>query len=526
MSHSPFDGRATLEPEEWDWRTLTSDSELQPAVARTLRQIASDDRRADAGELRWLLNGIRRELDFYRKIYPDAPFEQELAAAFSRQLESLDLRASAFVDDPGACAWDAYLTLKYEVRKLYKQLGGIVSGSDWQTPAKQLHAGEQVTADESGYAQEEEGTYQRCYGSEAVKRYEDEAMDAFYAMPAHIRERSAIYLTGSGMKALELALAAYKTFAGEDLPCYVQAGFYGEGESLSKTLLSNVKRASPDEMYKLLREGQPVGCLIVDPGQCWPIRQPVDLGALFEALKLHEQRQPLYVIVDRTLTSVANPIFERYADRLPAHVVLVCVESGIKYLQYGFDLVNVGYLVACGHALAEETHRERWVELLSILDAGASPLDVRQLPEPDRSTIITRLSRLNRNAHWMDAYLQYLRRQGDILGYDRSVDPSDAYILEGRTWIGSVFYVRLHGDLSEQEYQERIDACVSASPPEMHLISGGSFGFDSLRLNAVHGEAPEENALRLSVGRAPLDQLLATFQVLARLLLHRSSSRE
>lgn len=510
----------SLEPETWIWDAFLREGIQDPKIASLLEQAEHRDRTEDAKELAWLLRGIRRELGFYKYHYHDSTFDQELAVAFGSRLDSLERRAAEFIKQPAACLWDAYLTLKYEVRKLYKQLGGIVSGSDWQTPGKHLHPGEQDLTDEAGFTQEEEGTYQRCYGSEAVKQYEVSAMNAWYGITAELSDRCALFLTTSGMKALELAIASYKTFAGETYPCFFQQGFYGEGTALASLLLHDAKPASPEDMYRMLESSEPLGCLIVDPGKCWPVRPAVDLGKLFDALERHRQQQPLYIIVDRTLTSIANPLFERYAQRLPPHVVLISVESGIKYLQYGFDLANVGYLVVHSAELATNEGQARWIELLSILDAGATPLTVRQLPVPDRRTIVSRLSRMNRNARWMDAFLRRLAEQGAIRDYSRSVDPTEDYILDDRPWIGSVFYIRLPGELTEREYEAWIDACVRAAPPDMHLISGGSFGFDTVRLNAVHGDSPEENALRLSVGRAPLAQFLATIKTLSEQLLH------
>ncbi|MFC3800641.1 hypothetical protein [Cohnella sp. GCM10012308] len=511
-----------LDPRTWDW-SLVTDNGRRPfdaGVSAELVRISMEDRKRDAEELRWLLKGIRRELGFYKAIYPDDPFELQLAAAFANQLEALEQRTTSFIEDPGTCTWDAYLRLKYEIRKLYKQLGGIVSGSDWQTPGKQLQGGRQSLTDEAGFAQEEEGTYQRCYGSEAVKNYEDQAIKAFYGIPNEAKSRSALFLTTSGMKALELAIAAFRSFSVNRLPCIVQTGFYGEGVELARTLLDDINELSPDEIYHLLETSQPIGCLIVDPGKCWPVRQPVSLRTLFDSLQRHRPSadERLFVIIDRTLTGISNRMFERYEARLPSHVVLISIESGIKYLQYGFDLANVGYLVACSQAMEEEAFRARWIELLSILDAGASPLDVRQLPVPDLATVSERLGRLNRNASWMSAFLAYLKTQGRIRHYFLSVNPSDEFLLEGKQWLGSVFYIQLNEDLSEQAFQERIDACARAAPAGIHLVSGGSFGFDSLRLNAVHGDKPEENALRLSVSRAPLDHLMDTMRVLDDLL--------
>lgn len=493
---------------------------MPPCDEENVLRIELDDRREDLGELRWLLEGMGRELDYYKSTYPNAPFEQELAAAFARRHAALEGRVLAFIRQPQGCDWDAYLNLKYEIRKLYKQLGGIVSGSDWQTPGKLFGDSPQELTDEVGFAQEEEGTYTRCYGSEAVKDYEHAAMSAFYSMPDSLADRSALFVTTSGMKALELALVAYRSLTRERLPCYCQDGFYGEGVTLARTLLGHAATADAEAICRMAEAGQPLGCLIVDPGLCWPVREPVDLPRLMEALIRHRQREPLFVIVDRTLTSLANPLFERYAERLPPHIVLICVESGIKYLQYGFDLANIGYAVVCAAALAEEEYRARWIELLSILDAGADPVTIRQLPAPDRRTAAARLARINRNAGQTAQFLRRLADEGLIRDYCASVQLGETYRIGGAPWLGSVFYIRLPGALSEEDYQARIDACVKAAPPQLHLVSGGSFGFDTLRLNALHGDTEDEYALRLSVGRAPLGHLLASLAALRESLLH------
>lgn len=406
------------------------------------------------------------------------------------------------------CDLNAYLAVKYEIRTLYKQLGATVAGSDWQSPCKRLKNPPPDIPEETGFAQEEQGTYMRSYGSETVKEYEEASLVALYSLSADMRKQSVGFLTTSGMKALELALVAYKSFTRETLPFYYQKNFYCEGVDLAKSLLNTSLELDPAEIYTKVEANMPIGCLLVDPGMCWPVRPAVDLARLFEGLARHKQSQPLYVIVDRTLTSVANPLFERYAHRLPSHVLLISVESGIKYMQYGLEFANVGYLVAVGRTMKHELHREKWVALLSLLDAGADPLTVHQLPAPDLNRLTTRLSRLNRNAYWMDAFLRYLAREGKIAAFYRSVEPSPQYELNGRYWIGSVFYIQIHGYCSEQEYQTWIDAIVLSAPEEVHFVSGGSFGFDTFRMNAVGDASGKETALRVSVGRDPLGQLL------------------
>ncbi|WP_159881051.1 hypothetical protein [Paenibacillus puerhi] len=493
-------------PGEWDWSRFFHQD--QAGRASAWEQVELQDRLEDLAELRWLLGGIREELALYRNAFPDGRFERELAAAFEHQAGKLERQVADYEREPAACDWKAYLTVKYDIRTLNKQLGAVVAGSDWQAPCKKLQPSGPDVPEEAGFTQEEQNTYRRSYGSETVKDYEEASISAYYSLTADLRQRSVGFLTTSGMKALELALAGYRSLTQEALPFYFQRGFYGEGCELARLLLSSPVELDPSQIYEKVENGDPIGCLLVDPGVCWPVRPAVDLDRLMDALSRHRQSQPLYVIVDRTLTTIANPLFERYAHTLPPHIVLISVESGIKYMQYGLDIANAGYMVAVGKPLEREAEREKWVTLLALLDAGADPLTVRQLQAPDIGRLTVRLSRLNRNACWMDAFLVHALSEGKVTACYRSVEPSDQYRIGGRRWIGSLFYVQLPGIRSEREYQSWIDRFIVSAPEEAHFVSGGSFGFDTFRMNAVGDATGTETALRISVGREPLGRLM------------------
>jgi len=517
-------------PASFDWLLRVRSGERISELDPVWRDTELADRREDLEELRWLLAEAGRELNLYRSAYPDGRFEREMEAAFRRQAELLAQRVDEYMDSPEACKMDDYLTVKYDIRTLLRQLGAAVAGSDWQSPcvrsggaqaeteseADEAEAGSrpeqkpssEAAAMESGYAQTEQNTYMRSYGSDAVKAYEKAVLEVLYPMPAAARERSLGFVTTSGMKALELALVAFRRFTGDKLPFHVQRGFYGEGTDLAAALLRAPQETAAEEICRIVEANEPLGGLLVDPGMCWPVSPPVDLERLMEGLSRHRQREPLYAIVDRTLTSIANPLFERYAHRLPPHVTLIAVESGIKYMQYGLELANAGYLVAAGGKLGDARTREEWIALLALLDAGADPVAVRQLPPPDMPRLRTRLARMNRNAGVVNAFLAELQREGKIAGYHRSVDPSPQYRLDGRPWIGSLFYIELPGLRTEADYQLWVDTFAAAAPPELHFVSGGSFGFDSFRLNAVTDPTGRESALRISVGRDPLGQLM------------------
>ncbi len=284
---------------------------------------------------------------------------------------------------------------------------------------------------------------------------------------------------------------------------------------MARALMKEPKELTADEIYRKLDSQEPVGCLLVDPAVCWPVRPAVDLEILFVKLQRHRQKEPLYVIVDRTLTSLANPLFERYGDKLPAHVVLVAVESGIKYYQYGLDLANIGFVAAAGRQLQQDGEAvKRWVDLMGMLSASPDPTLVRMIPAPHEGRVKARLRRLNRNAHWFYAFLNYMKERGHIRRYYLSVEPSPRYVIDDRPWIGSVFYIRKDDGYSEADYQQWIDRLAASAPPELHFVSGGSFGFDTFRLNAVSASGGSDNALRCSVGRDTIGQLLVRLRFL------------
>ncbi|MFS0726861.1 hypothetical protein [Paenibacillus sp. 1P07SE] len=514
QTRSPH-GSETIDTDiDWaEW--LTSD---MPAPKEAMQRQELAERRQDLEELAWLLTGAWSRLALFNETYPDERFEQELGSVFRRQAEELGRRLEGCAADLKGCDFDSYLALKYDIRMLLKQLGAVIEGSDWQSPCKRLGGGAQAAA-ELGYAQKEENTYERSYGSDAVKSYEQLALKAWYGIEGSLGRTSLGYLTTSGMKALELALFACRGAVVQSLPFYFQEGFYGEGADLAKLIINDVQELTPEAIYARLESGQRIGGLLIDPGVSWPARPPVDLERLMSLLSRHTQCDPLYVIVDRTHTSIANPLFTRYAEKLPPHIVLVSIESGIKYLQYGLDLANSGFLAATGSRLEQEGERQRWIDLLALLDAGAAPLTVRQLPEPDRARLAARLARVNRNAGLLRGFLEHQLRQGRIVGYQSSVPPSEAYMLEGDPWRGAVCYIRLADCETEEQVQRRIDDFVAAAPGRSHFVSGGSFGFDTFRMNAVSDKEGKAAALRISVGRDPILQLLGKLRYVDRELL-------
>ncbi|MDF2668449.1 MAG: hypothetical protein K0R67_755, partial [Paenibacillus sp.] len=234
-----------------DWGALfASNSLFHWDSDSVLQAIEQRERMEDLEELSWFLEVIHERLQVYRDEFPHRKFEQELALAFGHQTDLLRDRVEMYKQHPMQCNFNMYLEIKYEVRTLHKQVGSVLSGSDWQAPAIEVAPYKTVVPAEAGYTQEEQGTYMRTYGSEYVKTYEEKMLNAFYPMSAEARKKCIRYLTSSGMNALELALVAYKKHTAEQLPCYVQTGFYCEGNDLASALLDHSQEKSVEEIYE------------------------------------------------------------------------------------------------------------------------------------------------------------------------------------------------------------------------------------------------------------------------------------
>jgi hypothetical protein len=449
----------------------------------------------DFAELEWLLGECRFKLE---RIEAETDPHLYPIDFYRGRIGNLEARLKRWRQRPSDWTSSVFLTVKQDLRLMLKQLGGLLASSDWQSPSSTPGPFK-----EQGDLQEEQNVYLRTSGSEMIKAYESAFFVEYYPMSERLRRRSIGFLTNSGMKALEVALIAYQTFAGGHLPMYCQAGYYFEGMSLIRDLYPQAKLLSADGIYALIDSGEPIGCLLLEPGVTWPVHDAVHMELLFDKLSRHRQDHPLFIVIDRTLTGIANPLFDKYADRLPDHIYLVCIESGIKYFQFGMELTNLGFFAVYGKELEHEETRERFVHFMNVLSGIPEPAAVWRLPRPSRVMLEKRMTRLARNANRLHDFFGDRLSKGQLISLYRSVQPKQRLSFGDEPWNGSLLYMQLPGMVTFQDYEAAACDWVKRSPPGLNLHFGGSFGFDMLRIGAVmeSEEWAHNAALRISVGR-------------------------
>lgn len=466
----------------------------------TREQIVSE-RTDDLHELKWLWGE-----SLYKLTALENTEEPELVPLpFYREvLSHIRNRIDGYLENPASCAAVDFLRIKYELRMMLKQLGGVLSSSDWQSPSLT-----QSPVKEQGSRQTEVNVYLRTGGSDHLQRYEDRFFREYYPMSPESRARSAANLTVSGMKALEAALLISRILTSNRLPLYHQVGYYFEGITLLRDMYPDARSVSVEQIYEMVDNQEEMGCLLLEPGLTWPVREGIDLEILFSKLENHRQELPLFVIIDRTLTSIANPLFQRFADRLPEHVILVCVESGIKYFQFGMELTNLGFLAFCGSRVSDEPFAKLLEHVMNVLSGVPEPSLVWRLPEPSMPILQKRMHRLARNMNVLFEFFEELRSEGHVRSLFPSVPEFQPCQVLGEPWIGSLMYFQLPEVATFQEYERIAAEWVQQAPPSLHFHMGGSFGFDTMRVNAVEESPERENnsALRLSVGRDTMEEL-------------------
>lgn len=490
----------------YDWDMIVAESVDISAIIEIYDERMQEDREESKEELKWLLNECIYKIESIDECFIDSIHEQDLAVVFKKRVADL-------IDHIDTCDlletssyFTEYMKIKYKIRILLIQLAGVWSSSDWQSPS--------ITRSElkeQGLRQIEQNTYMRSYGSEFIKTYTQDLINAYFDMSYECRRKIIGYLTCSGMKAMEAALISYKMIVKESFPVYYQLGFYYEGISLMESLLENVQSLSVEEIYAKLDSEDPIGCLVLDSATTWPAYVGIDLDILLKKVKTHKQDNLLFIIIDRTMASISSQLINQYGDNLPSYVVLICVESLLKYYQHGLDITNIGIILYVGSIFRIPKFSELINFLLKTLSATPDPSLVRRLPRPNRTMLEIRLSRMARNTHLIFSFFQYLQKKKLVCNALLGIDP-DANLLIGKTkWVGSLLYVQLSKLYTLKDYEVISLKMVEDAPAALHFHNGTSFGFDTTRISHVFNyleEKDESFALRISLGTYNMKELI------------------
>lgn len=399
--------------------------------------------------------------------------------------------------------------IKYSLRTLLKQLSGLASSTDWQSPSRSnsMHS-------EKGHYQTEEDVYMRTGGSNYIKEFEKNFLSSYFSITEKNKRNTIGYATCSGMKALEIALIAAKVIRRSSSNVYYQKGFYFEGTSLVKYIFPDAVELDSDQVIEKIKEDE-IGIMLLEPGSTWPFNSGINLDNIYDLLHNTNKSKPLIVIIDRTTTSITNQMLYKLDYSLPAHVVLIIVESAVKYYQFGMDLCNMGFIVTYGKIFRYKEYRDLIEQLMYVLSGIPDPSLIMRLPQPSRYMLEKRLSRIARNTELYVSFLRFIQNSYKINFIETSVDINGGCHIYKKSWRGSLIFVKFEGLSSSEEYYKLTEFSVTEADPLLNIHLGSSFGFDSLRVSVVEDLNDGKNAaLRLSIGSDTLYEQLDRIQYL------------
>lgn len=462
------------------------------------------ERRYDLSELIWLTDECDIKFNMFKQCLKENQFQNELVNIYAKRIQLIRETINYYFEKIECISMEIFLKIKYDLRSIMKELGGLITSSDWQSPASCRY-----NIQEYGSLQVERDKYMRTSGSDFVKEYDKKFLEEYYDIPQRVNKRVVGFSTSSGMKALELALFIYKTISKEQCQVYYQSNFYYEGLTLIRNFFPNSKSLLVEEIYEKIDKNEEIGCLIIDPGTTWPFGEGIDLGLLFEKLKKHNQKLPLFIIVDRTITSTANQLIEKYCDFVQYNQVLISFESGLKYYQYGLDIANVGFIVIYGSIIRMKNYIDLIMHLLHVISAIPDHSLIRKLPTPCLEMAEKRLSRIARNSNILYSLFIYLKERLIIKEVYRSINCKEPLYMENKKWNGSLLYIKLHNYSTFDDYDKLASELFLEDCNKLYITRGSSFGFDTMRVGACMDMDNESNCtLRISVGRDTLPEIL------------------
>lgn len=446
------------------------------------------DHNNDRAEVSWLIEELRF------KIAETSLVNKEITSILRANANELE-RLLHVAD----WSFEQFIYMKYRIRISLKLAAGLLTAADWQSPAYE-------DGIEHGL-QSERGTYLRSNGSDYVKTYQEQYLNELFDIPSRYRSRLKGFVTCSGMKALEAALYMYKltmrSHGDTDFPVYIQKGSYYESVAICSFIFDHAEVLTNDQIYEKLQAKEEIGCLLLDPGTLWPALDGIHLCRVFELLKKRRGSAPFFVIIDRTTTSITNQPFAHFLDDSPSNLILIVIESAMKYNQYGLDLCNQGFLAIYGNLMRHQKYSNLLIDIMNITTAFPSPTSLHALPAPNRAIMTNRLLRLTRNSEILYRELAPLADRGDIRVLFRAIETDEFRSSNDTPWTGGYVILQLNRCKRKDECEAFIRE-FSRQHKDIFIYSGGSFGFDTTRFTVLEDLSDLENcAIRISAGRDP-----------------------
>ncbi|MGH2787753.1 MAG: PLP-dependent transferase [Actinomycetota bacterium] len=405
---------AHAKPQVTQARLIDMSQRIRPL--ENITAVALDDLTEDVDELYQLatsalhrLRCARAEVERARHSYARRTLTTELA-----QLRSAEEVFSSYACDIRDCLHEArrhrlsvdrLRQVKSEFADLLRLQQGVAAGltvgSDWQSPLF-AHSGHPTAGRHSGSVTEHFDDYKRDRHPQA-RAFEESYLREYVDVPSGLAVRA--LMTSCGMSAFTTILHFLSVTLDQRSPIVAARGMYHECRGLLAdgalgSRVCWVDETDTIEMLEACRRLQP-GALFLD-SMCNSKGLPVpDTQALMLELATIAKRD-VFVVIDNTCASLfCQPL--RLAALNP-NVRPVLFESLTKYAQFGLDRVAAGMIVAPQEEAASlDGVREH-------LGTNIADVCAAIVPVPNRSLLIRRLRRIERNAH---ALAQHLSRRGE-----------------------------------------------------------------------------------------------------------------
>lgn len=485
--------------------------------------IEKEERIADFEELSWFCKECKTQLNNLNLYKNDAMFDDRVFDVFNEKLNCINTEVNKNLECDEPAPFEEYVRLKYALRGLSKQIVGVYTSFNWQSPASSNESNALV---ECGELQKGQFTYMRTHTTEHLCFLENKIMDEYYGLNVD-DETNVGYLTNSGMKALEVAITLQKLTCLNNFPVYYHEGIYFESKELVNRFYSNPHQVSTEELYDKVEKNEKINCIIMDIGNNWPVKNGVALNVFFDKLEHHKQREPLFIIVDCTLAPLVSNIYLKYRNKLPQNVILVTVESLLKYFQMGLELTNLGFVVFHGYLLKRQLYRDIVFDLLRTLTAIPDASLIERISDFSVRHLKCRLNRFSRNARFLYDYFLHLKDMNIVESVRTSIAKQNNFVIDNEQWIGSILYVQFKNFNSLEEYEKLAKDFIYDESRSSLVCYGMSFGFDTTRFCAVQDiklEGSEGLCLRISIGKDTILEIVNLIEDFNRYIMRRTDN--
>jgi cystathionine beta-lyase/cystathionine gamma-synthase len=391
--------------------------------------------------------------------------------------------------------------------------GSIITGTDWQSPSY-AHSVSSQAGRETGIIYATINDYKRDQHWDAhrlERTFVKENVDSLIKFPIQV------LTTSSGMAAFTTILN-YLTYEHKAVrPVLLGKSSWFQNKFLVQpafqTNIIEFDETDTNDIISAIQTHNP-SIIFIDSLTNMPNVAIPNLKRIIEYL-LKNAKKEVFLIVDNTALSIAFQPFKMVFGKR-TNLRLIVFESLNKYHQFGLDRVTGGVITSFGGDTVK-LFDYRVHSGTNIPDASAA-----SIPTPNRSVLLTRLRRHQRNAQlltrglqsWLDVHPKSPIEKIIYPGLHNH--PSYAWARD-LPFTGSYFAIQFKTPYQSVSVYKRFVTAVMKSATKHHieLVAGSTFGLNQTRiyLTAIRS-SPSTPFIRIAVGtehRIAIEALIELF---------------